>query len=157
MKKAKASAKAADPGAGHGTETLTLRTPGRFVYVKPVRSFVTVAADVAGFSDEQIEELGLVVTELFNNAVEYGCESAEAAVSVVCTLLPDGLRMTVSDPGRKQKVDFDALLERAALDKPVDDLEQRGRGLFLIRRLTDDMAIRSTPARGTEVTITKLR
>ena len=98
----------------------------------------------------------IAITEIFNNAVEYGSQSPRDTVTVTCELLPDRMILKVKDCG-KREVNFPSLLKRAERVKPVDDLEQRGRGLFLIKRLSDELVIDSDPETGTEVTVTKLK
>ncbi len=86
------------------------------------------------FDDVQIEDLKLAVGEACTNAVRHGCAKDELQhIAVRCTVLNDGLSVEI----RNEIADCDVPLV------PVNpDLSREGGlGLYLIRKLMDEVDI----------------
>jgi anti-sigma regulatory factor (Ser/Thr protein kinase) len=86
------------------------------------------------WDEEAVEEAGLVVTELLQNAIEHGsrADGAEEATLVVHPT-PDGAILEATDPGTGK--DPRLLLERD-ITVPVPLDAPRGRGLYLMNRIS---------------------
>lgn len=115
-------------------DSLLLRLPTDLAFVRPFRKMLEGLLSAQGWSEESVEDAALVATEVVQNAIEHGSrndgtESVEARVAVDA----GGLLLEVSDPGTGK--DPRALLGKDVARPP--DLEAaRGRGLFLIHRLS---------------------
>jgi anti-sigma regulatory factor (Ser/Thr protein kinase) len=113
---------------------LHLTVPTDMAYVRPGRKMVEGLLGGQGWAEDDIEEAGLVVTELLQNAIEHGSradgtERAELRVLVTA----DRIAFVVTDPGTGK--DPRLLMERdVTVQVPLD--APRGRGLYLIHRLS---------------------
>lgn len=99
-----------------------------------VRRFVAAAADDARVDSDRTADLVIAVNEAASNAVEHG--GGRGALRTWST--PDELICEVTNPAGRISDPFPGHL-------PPDPLGNRGRGLWLIRQLTDLTEIRSDP------------
>lgn len=99
-------------------------------HVAHARRFVRRSVEHADPS--VVDDLQLIVSELFTNAVEHG---AADAVDVVVTQRPDRVSVTVDSRGPTPGVG-------PATDWRVADAEAlSGRGLGIVRQLADDLMV----------------
>lgn len=104
---------------------------------------------------ERLQDLRLAVSEAATNAIEaHTREGIAASINIRVAISPRRVEVTVIDHGRG----FDPTSVEA--HPPVTDPErleyERGLGVTLMRRLTDDCTIDSGPS-GTTVTLVMLR
>lgn len=97
----------------------------------------------AGFPDERVFDILVVCSEAAANAIEHA--PVKGQVEVRANLTPDRLEVEVEGPGEFQ-----------APARP-DERTARGLGLPLMARLTDHLALYSSPEGGTLVTLTFYR
>jgi serine/threonine-protein kinase RsbW len=90
-----------------------------------------------GLSDDLVDRVTLAVGEAAGNAVEHGCEQDPGRMfDVTWERGEGGYWLRIEDDG----IGLDpALLDAAAL--PDDPLSTRGRGLFLMRELADEVRL----------------
>ncbi|HEY3143474.1 MAG TPA: ATP-binding protein [Acidimicrobiales bacterium] len=90
--------------------------------------------------DRELDDIVLMASELFTNAVIHGAGHVEVQVS----LLADRVRVVVSDDGLRDLP--------GALPRKVDGPDTvTGRGLHIVDRLASAWGAHSRPAGGTEV------
>jgi len=103
-----------------------------------------------GANESAVADIAISVSELVNNAILHGNESAsDKAVTVTISRNDGSVEISVADEGPG----FDP----AEVRNPVDDdnlLKEVGRGIFIVRSLMDEVAIKATD-RGTTVTVKK--
>jgi anti-sigma regulatory factor (Ser/Thr protein kinase) len=75
-------------------------------------------------------------------------------VGVLISIAPDSLTITVSDRGRGSTGKFDS--SAANLDEYSSRERPRGLGLFIIRKLMDDVRVDFPEPSGTRLVMTKL-
>lgn len=115
-------------------QVVELEVPSSPEYVAIVRQAVEGIARRMDFDDVQIEDLKLAVGEACTNAVRHGCAKDELQhIAVRCTVLNDGLSVEIRN-------------EIAAGDVPLvpiqpDLTREGGLGLYLIRKLMDEVDI----------------
>jgi anti-sigma regulatory factor (Ser/Thr protein kinase) len=115
-------------------DAVRLRLPTHLAFVRPFRKMLEGLLAAQGWSEESVEDAALVATEVVQNAIEHGSrndgtETVEASVRIE----PDAVLLEVKDPGTGK--DPRTFLARNVTVPP--DLEAaRGRGLFLIHRLS---------------------
>ncbi len=138
---------AADASVGEPTRELVL--PNEPIRTREIRRFVeSFLVDVRAPVDTAVEIL-LAVGEAAANATRYGRRAAgRSEVRVRCTISNRDFSMSISDDGPG----FD-VLQRAGDGLP-DLFASGGRGLFLMRRLSDEAVIDSTPE-GTTVRLSR--
>lgn len=128
--------------AGEGLEAeLRLSVPSDVAFVEEAVELVARHLE-AGFADRHTVRFNLRValTEALSNAILYGnAEDVSKRVSVRALFGPTALQVEVTDEGGG----FDYRLLRDPTG-PFARLEPRGRGLFLIRNLVDEVRFNAT-------------
>ncbi|MBM4201278.1 MAG: ATP-binding protein [Gammaproteobacteria bacterium] len=124
--------------------TLDLRVPGRTEYLALVGSIAECVArrlqDYRGDRDALAFNLNIVVTEAVGNAIRHGISAHSRSRLRICIeVRADELVIEVHDHG--QGFDLDTLP-----DVPPDDLDEGGRGLFVMRSLMDSLTYKRTKA-----------
>lgn len=134
------------PGGLAGS--LQFEFPSRVGFVREVVSEVVDACERLAFSGSRATlNLRVAVGEALSNAILYGNEEdPEKLVRVAAALRPGSAEVTVTDEG----AGFDP---RAILDptRPENRERSHGRGLFLLRSLTDEVSFNE---RGNSITLT---
>lgn len=134
------------------SEDFEIEIPPTFEHLAMVRSVLSTALEAEPvLKEERLQDLRLAVSEATTNAIEaHNRSGTQAAV---------GIRITVSDTKVTVRVtDQGGGFDPSKLKKhpPVTDPErleyERGLGVTLMRRLTDDCTITATK-NGTTVTL----
>lgn len=120
-------------------------------YLDLVRKNTEEIARHMGFDEEQIFDLALVVDEAYVNAIEHGAEGQnEANLEIKFSIWADKLEITIKDGG----CGFD--MNQVSVPNDLTSLgSTRGRGLGLMKLLTDEFTMTSSPGKGTTVTFAK--
>jgi serine/threonine-protein kinase RsbW len=97
------------------------------------RRGVTGFAGACGFSDAEIADIRLAAGEALSNAVEHGSARSSDGFTVECGFDGDALSIEVRDAGQ-------GFVVPAHSNRSVTpDRRGRGFGIFLMRRLMDDV------------------
>lgn len=129
--------------------------PGRFENLAKISEFVVRAAEEARLSPDAVYAVELAVDEACTNIIEhaYGGES-NGNIEVTCKTTYDGLTVTLRDFGRPfnpKKIPNPNLKGR------LKDLKSGGAGLYLIRKMMDEVNFDFTPNQGNTLTLVKRR
>jgi anti-sigma regulatory factor (Ser/Thr protein kinase) len=117
---------------------LRIGCPTDLAYVRPVRKMVEALLGAQGWDEERVEDAGLVFTEMLQNAIEHGSRAdGSEQVEVACRVEAQAVQLEVVDPGTGK--DPREVIRRDVTKPPPPDAP-RGRGLFLIHRMSCDMA-----------------
>ena len=116
----------------------TVSTQYRATFTSDIRNValarrgIASFASVCGFSDEAVADIRLAAGEALSNAVEHGRAARSRRFAVYCAF--DGSKLTVEirDSGQG----FPLPPERTSVEP---DARGRGFGIFLMRRLMDDV------------------
>ena len=110
-----------------------LRVPTDLAFVRVVRTMLEGLLGSEGWGEDDVEDAGLLVTEIVQNAIEHGSSGDGSEwVSVGCQLQRGAMTLDVVDPGTG--VDPQGVLASdPSIPPPLDVV--RGRGLFLIHRI----------------------
>jgi anti-sigma regulatory factor (Ser/Thr protein kinase) len=105
--------------------------------VRPVRRVLEGLLTAEGWTEDDVADVGLVATEVIQNAVEHGSRNDGAEEVVVrCALVGREVVIEVLDPGTGKGTR--SLLERdVTVPPPVES--SRGRGLYLVHRMARGM------------------
>jgi anti-sigma regulatory factor (Ser/Thr protein kinase) len=122
---------------------LEIHIPTNLQFVRFVRKMLEGLLASEGWGEDDVADAGLVATEVIQNAVEHGSKNDGAeSVRVRCAFEGEGpdsttaVTVEVCDPGTGKGVQ--ALLERDVTHPPADD-SARGRGLYLVHRMSQAM------------------
>ena len=111
--------------------------PGKFIHLEQICEFVTKEAKDAGLNDESIYAVQLAVDEACTNIIEHAYSDEENGDIVCeCKNVGDGLEIILKDHGKP--FDPDSIPE-PKIGVPLQDLKSRGAGLYLIRKLMDEV------------------
>ena len=130
------------------TGNLQFEFPSRVRFVREVVSEVVEACERLAFSGSRATlNLRVAVGEALSNAILYGNrEDPEKVVRVAAALRPGSAEVTVTDEG--PGFDPQAILDPT---RPENRERSHGRGLFLLRSLTDDVRFNEV---GNSITLT---
>jgi anti-sigma regulatory factor (Ser/Thr protein kinase) len=115
--------------------------------VAMARRAIASFATSCGFSENDIADIRLAAGEALSNAVEHGGGAAAGSFSVACTFNGRELVIEIRDAG----VGFPTPCELVSVEP---DHRGRGFGIFLMRRLMDDV---SFSRNGTVVRLIRVR
>ena len=113
------------------------------------RRVVQAFARTDGLSDAEIEELMLITSELLANAVDHGGgdgamyeEDLKAPVrmGLFLSARDTDWRLEIEDGGAGDVALAQSLIDNSSL---VDLEDERGRGLFLVREMVDELGVRA--------------
>jgi len=114
-------------------------------------SIVMRVAEAAGFTEDDVHKLGMAVREGVVNAYNYGnCQDKAKKILLSVEFEPETMIVHIVDEG----CGFD-LSEVADPLAEENLLRTSGRGLFLMRAFTDDLAVRRAHTGGCDLVMSK--
>ena len=133
----------------------TMTFPARFEFLDEIREFVAEIAREGGFNDREVYSLQLAADEAATNIIEHAYEgSLDADFDVSCEMDDDTFVITMRDTGKPFNPSNVRLPDLKA------DLSERkigGLGVYLMRKLMDEVHYISNPRTGNLLTMTKRR
>ena len=119
-------------------------------YLENVEKLSTKVAHYAKLSESDSDDLGIVTTELVNNAIHHGNKNdPKKLVHIIFTVDQQKIELKIIDQGSGFNPEH--LKDPLA---PENLLRESGRGIFLIRNLMDGLDFNFSDA-GTETIVTK--
>lgn len=113
------------------------RIPTRLEVVGPLRRVLEALLASLGWSEDDTADAGLIATEVIQNAVEHGSRNdGGEEVAIRCRIDGKVVTLDVTDPGTGKGPD--SLLQRDVTVAPPMD-SSRGRGLYLVHRMSREM------------------
>ncbi len=139
------------------SETLSITFPSNLKLVPPIRQLASRIVKQKGYSGRDAFRIETIVDEVCNNAVEHGLKGKDLEVSVRIKIDREKVELSVINVSDPEKISaLRALLKPAADSMHIGTDQKRGRGLALIRMLSNDMSV-DINDNGTSVRVTKLR
>ena len=133
-------------------EVVRLVIPSRLELLSIIDKVVDGVAEQMGFEEDDKDAVAISVIEAGTNAIQHGHgHESERMVEIIFRLLPDELVIEVMDNGRGFNLD---VLEDATA--PENLLKERGRGIFIMRSMMDDVQFDFTDS-GTRCRLVKRR
>jgi len=133
--------------------TQTTTFPGRFDSLRRISEFVARFAGAAGLEPKVIYAVEMAVDEACTNIIEhaYGGEG-RGDIECTCQVSSDGLTVRLRDYGRP----FDpSSVPEPDINAGLDERREGGLGLYLIRKLMDEVRFEFTPDSGNVLTMVK--
>jgi anti-anti-sigma factor len=139
-------------------EKIQISFPPFLKIVPPLRQLVSRIARQKGYGNRDSFRIETIVDEICNNAVEHGKPGANELIDLTIVIDPDKIEIDVrnmSDPEKIESLTAQLLPENEKTGKLKPDAK-RGRGLTLIKMLSDELSVECTE-QGTCVRVKKVR
>ncbi|MBT3669114.1 MAG: ATP-binding protein [Chloroflexi bacterium] len=129
--------------------------PGKYSSLEGISEFVTAEMKPIGFDENEVYSVQLAVDEACTNVIEhsYGGENI-GEIEIDTNLVKNGFEIIIRDYGKK----FDpSKVPGINSKKPLKEVESRGAGLFLMKKLMDDVSFHFTKNKGTTLRMLKIK
>jgi anti-sigma regulatory factor (Ser/Thr protein kinase) len=114
---------------------IAIRFPGDLDYIPSIRKFVSEVLQVSNFSSKFAYRSEIIVDEISNNAVNYGCTHDNSHIDLECDIFEDQIEFTIKDQGGRKK-DLEKL--QTSIQNSQPDYEPKdGLGIELVRMLSE--------------------
>jgi serine/threonine-protein kinase RsbW len=137
-------------------EEYCLTVPGRFESLAQIAEFVSAVARDAGWDEDEAFHVQMAVDEACSNIIEhaYGPGST-GEVKLSCCIQDQGdLVISIQDNGKP----FDPLsVPEPSISTDLDSLPEGGLGLYLMRKLMDEVTFHFDVEHGNVLTMIKRR
>ncbi|MBN1879031.1 ATP-binding protein [bacterium] len=135
------------------TLLVELNIPSDMDLVNMVVDLGTSMIGLKGFSADDVSALRFAIHETMVNAILYGNkDKPDARVNIKFYLKGDCFYTDIEDEGTG--FDPDLLADPTA---PENLLNVHGRGIFLVKNLTEDFKVKKLPEKGVRVTFCRLK
>ena len=121
----------------------TLQFTANFEYLDEIRDFVGGLAESGGFNDKDIYNIQLATDEAASNIIEHAYEGvSDGLIEVSCGMNDGDITIILVDHGES----FDPSgVPAPNLDADLSERQIGGLGLYLMRKLMDDVKYVSDP------------
>ncbi len=129
--------------------------PARFEFLDEIRNFVAEVAHEGGFTEKTIYSLQLAADEAASNIIEHAYQGvANASLQITCDMQDDELIITMRDTGRP----FDpSNVKQPNLKADLSKRQIGGLGVYLMRKIMDEVRYQSNAKTGNLLTMIKRR
>lgn len=118
-----------------------------------VRDFIQESAGTAGVDADGIGDLLIAVDEAVTNTIIHGCKSGDGCIAIEIDNQPEALVVRIVDNcslfDPTQNTDPDLMAS------PLDREEAGGFGVYLLKRLVDEISYKATEDGRNELTLLK--
>lgn len=120
-----------------------LQFAAKFEYLDEIREFVGTIARGGGFSDKDVYNIQLATDEAASNIIEHAYEGvSDGLLELSCGMLGDTIKIVLTDHGEP----FDpGSIPMPDLKADLSERKIGGLGIFLMRKLMDDVHYESHP------------
>jgi serine/threonine-protein kinase RsbW len=131
----------------------TVQFAAKFEYLDEIREFVGAIARDGGFSDKDVYNIQLATDEAASNIIEHAYENiTDGLLELSCGMRDDLMTIVLIDHGES----FDpSEIPLPDLKADLSDRKIGGLGIFLMRKLMDDVHYEVKPNKGNILTMTK--
>jgi len=129
--------------------------PARFEYLDEIRDLVAQIARDGGFTEKAVYSLQLAADEAASNIIEHAYEGVvNASFDVACEMQGDTIVISMHDTGKS--FDF-SRVKQPDINADLSHRQIGGLGVYLMRKLMDEVNYEASPASGNLLTMTKRR
>ena len=131
----------------------TVKFAARFDHLDEIREFVGKIARQGGFSDKDIYNIQLATDEAASNIIEHAYQNnPEEVLELSCGVQGNVIKIVLIDHGKS----FDpSEVPLPDLEADLSDRKIGGLGIFLMRKLMDEIDYRQGPNQSNILTMTK--
>ncbi len=129
--------------------------PARFEFLDEIREMVAEVAREGGFTEKEVYSLQLASDEAASNIIEHAYEGVtNASFDITCDMHGDTIIITMRDRG----LPFDpSAVKQPNLKADLSDRQIGGLGVYLMRKLMDEVRYEANPRTGNLLVMTKRR
>jgi len=129
--------------------------PAKFEFLDEIRDFVAQVARTGGFTDQGIYSLQLAADEAASNIIEHAYKGiSDATLDVTCDMQGEKILITMHDTG----IPFDpSLVKQPNLKADLSERQIGGLGVYLMRKIMDEVRYESNAKTGNLLTMIKRR
>ena len=130
-----------------------IQFPAKFEFLDEIRDFVGDIARAGGFSDKDIYNIQLATDEAASNIIEHAYENmSDGTLELSCGMHGDAIKIVLIDHGES----FDpSEIPMPDLKADLSDRKIGGLGIFLMRKLMDEVHYEPRPDRSNILTMLK--
>ena len=131
----------------------TVQFAAKFEYLDEIREFVGEIARKGGFSDKDVYNIQLATDEAASNIIEHAYEDMpEGILELSCGVKGDSITIVLTDQGES----FDpSEVPAPDLKADLSDRKIGGLGIFLMRKLMDEVHYEPKPDKRNVLTMIK--
>jgi anti-sigma regulatory factor (Ser/Thr protein kinase) len=131
----------------------TVKFAAKFEYLDEIREFVGAIAREGGFSDKDVYNIQLATDEAASNIIEHAYENISGGVlELSCGVRDDRITITLIDRGES----FDpSEIPLPDLKADLSDRKIGGLGIFLMRKLMDEVHYEAKSDKSNVLTMSK--
>ncbi len=118
-----------------------------------ISDFVVHCANGAGLNESEVYAVELAVDEASTNIIEHGYgQECPSRIDITCEPVEDGIKVVIFDDASP----FDpSTIPDPDIDVSLEDVKPRGLGMYLMRKMMDEISYESNPDRGNTLTMIK--
>lgn len=130
----------------------TMTFPGKYESLPAISDFITQFARDIGFDEDGVYAVELAVDEACTNIIEHAYKHQDGKIVCKCTKINNGIKIVLEDQGRT----FDpGTVPEVDPTLPLEKLSPRGAGIFLMRKMMDEVRFEFFPEKGNVLTMVK--
>jgi anti-sigma regulatory factor (Ser/Thr protein kinase) len=131
----------------------TVRYAAKFEYLDEIREFVGDIARAGGFSDKDVYNIQLATDEAASNIIEHAYEKiSDGILELSCGMQDNAIKIILIDRGES----FDpSEVPLPDLKADLSDRKIGGLGIFLMRKLMDEVQYEPKPDKSNVLTMIK--
>jgi anti-sigma regulatory factor (Ser/Thr protein kinase) len=131
----------------------SVRFAAKFEFLDEIREFVGEIARQGGFSDKDVYNIQLATDEAASNMIEHSYENIpDGVIDLSCGVEGDQIRIILIDYGEP----FDpSVIPLPDLKADLSDRKIGGLGIFLMRKLMDEVHYEPKPDKSNVLTMIK--
>ena len=131
----------------------SVRFAAKFEFLDEIREFVGGVARQGGFSDKDVYNIQLATDEAASNMIEHSYENIpDGVIDLSCDMESDQIRIVLIDYGEP----FDpSAIPLPDLKADLSDRKIGGLGIFLMRKLMDEVHYEPKPDKSNVLTMIK--
>jgi serine/threonine-protein kinase RsbW len=131
----------------------SVRFAAKFEFLDEIREFVGEIARQGGFSDKDVYNIQLATDEAASNMIEHSYENIpDGVIDLACGMEGDQIQIVLTDYGEP----FDpSAIPLPDLKADLSDRKIGGLGIFLMRKLMDEVHYEPKPDKSNVLTMIK--
>jgi anti-sigma regulatory factor (Ser/Thr protein kinase) len=120
-----------------------------------ISDFVVQCANNAGLNESDVYAVQLAVDEASTNIIEHGYgEECPSRIDITCEAVANGIKVVIYDDAAP----FDPTsMPEPEINVSLEEVKPRGLGIFLMRKMMDEVCYQSSPDKGNTLTMIKRR